>query len=425
MNYSLEYAQQLDEQDPLKSFRERFHIPLYQGKESIYFTGNSLGAMPKEAKEAINVELEDWAKLGVEGHFHGRNPWMPYHERFSESLAKLVGAKSTEVVAMNTLTTNLHLLMVSFYRPTKSRYIILCEENAFPSDQYCLESQVKYHGYNPEDAILELKARDGEYTLRTADILKTIEENGDEIALLMIGGVNYYTGQVFDMKTITKAAKAKGITVGWDLAHGAGNIQLNLHDWDVDFAAWCSYKYLNSGPGSISSIFVHEKHHTNEDLPKFSGWWGYRKSDRFEMKKGFVPIPTAESWQLSNAPVFAMAAYKVSLDIFMEAGFDNLQTKTKKMRGFMDFVLQEVQKGQDKQVVELITPSKDEERGCQFSLFVHGYDKKLFDLLTEEGVIADWREPNVIRIAPVPLYNSYEDIFRFGKALENALNQLK
>lgn len=424
MNYSLEYAQQLDEQDELKSFRDLFHIPKYQGKESIYFTGNSLGAMPKSARKAIETELQDWETHGVEGHFHAKNPWMPYHERFSDSLAKLVGAKSTEVVAMNTLTTNLHLLMVSFYRPTKGKYKILCEENAFPSDQYALESQVKFHGYQPEDAILEMTARAGEYTLRTEDILETIEKEGDQIAMLMIGGVNYYTGQVFDMKTITAAAKKKGIIVGWDLAHGAGNIDLHLHDWEVDFAAWCSYKYLNSGPGSISSVFVHEKHHENEELHKFAGWWGYRKSDRFEMKKGFVPIPTAESWQTSNAPVLAMAAYRASLDIFEKAGWDNIQNKAKKLRHFMDFVLSKIDAFQGKKVVELITPKEEKARGCQFSLFVHGYDKKFFDLLTEEGVIADWREPNVIRIAPVPLYNSFTDIYKFGKALENALNKL-
>jgi len=424
MKYTLDFAKSMDAQDPLKDFRGEFHIPKYKGKESIYFTGNSLGAMPKKAGEAIQTELEDWANLGVEGHFHAKNPWMPYHELFSTSLAKLVGAKETEVVAMNTLTTNLHLMMVSFYRPTASRYKILCEENAFPSDQYSLESQVKYHGYQPDDAIIEIKSRDGEFTLRTEDIIQAIDDNADDIALLMMGGVNYYTGQVFDMKLITAHAKSKGIVVGWDLAHGAGNIDLELHDWGVDFAAWCSYKYLNAGPGSISSVFIHERHHKNSDLPRFSGWWGYRKSDRFEMKKGFVPIESAEAWQLSNAPVLAMAAYKTSLEIVHRAGFQNLRTKSRELTKYMDYVLSQVEKNVGKRVFEMITPTDDKSRGCQFSLFVHGYDKSFFDLLTEEGVIADWRYPNVIRIAPVPLYNSFEDIYNFGQALESAIHKL-
>ncbi|MGB1000165.1 MAG: kynureninase [Flavobacteriales bacterium] len=424
MEYTLECARKLDAEDPLASFRSQFHIPKHEGKPSIYFTGNSLGAMPKKATEAIQTELNDWAELGVEGHFKAKNPWMPYHEFFQKDLAKLVGAKESEVLPMNSLTTNLHLLMVSFYQPTAKRFKIICEENAFPSDQYALESQVKFHGYDPEEALIELKARPGEFTLRTEDILEAIETHKEEAALLMIGGVNYYTGQVFDMKTITAFAKARGLFVGWDLAHGAGNIDLELHDWDVDFAAWCSYKYLNAGPGSISSIFIHEKHHKNPDLPRFTGWWGYRKADRFEMKKGFVPIESAEAWQLSNVPVLAMAAYKCSLEIVHQAGFQNMRTKSKKLTQFMDVVLESIETKHKSSIFELITPKNEAERGCQFSLFIHGYDKTFFDALTDQGVISDWREPNVIRIAPVPLYNSFEDIFRFGQALEHVIKTL-
>ena len=410
--------QSMDAQDPLKDFRGEFHIPKYKGKESIYFTGNSLGAQPKKAAEALQQELEDWKEFGVEGHFHAKNPWMPYHEMFVAPLANLVGAEETEVAAMNGLTTNLHLLMVSFYRPEGGRYKILCEGKAFPSDQYALESQVRFHGYAPEDAIVELFPREGEHHLRTEDVLAKIEELGDSLALLMIGGVNYYTGQVFEMKTITASAKAQGANVGWDLAHGVGNIKLHLHDWDVDFAAWCSYKYMNSGPGSVSGIFVHEKHHSNKDLPRFAGWWGHNKDRRFLMEKGFDPIESAEAWQLSNAPVLAMAVHKASLDIFMEAGMDNLIEKSKKLTAYLDFVIRDISARSEQCDFEIITP---ENRGCQLSILAHGQGRTLFDKLTEAGVIADWREPNVIRIAPVPLYNSFEDVYRFGQALEASL----
>lgn len=420
MNYenTLSFARERDANDPLRSFRERFFIPEVNGKESIYFTGNSLGAQPKKAAEALQQELNDWKVFGVEGHFHAKNPWMPYHEMFAAPLANLVGAKETEVAAMNGLTTNLHLLMVSFYRPNASRYKILCEGKAFPSDQYALESQARFHGYDPDDAIVELFPREGEHHIRTEDVLSKIEELGDSLALLMIGGVNYYTGQVFDMKTITSAAKSAGAMVGWDLAHGAGNVKLSLHDWDVDFAAWCSYKYMNSGPGSVSGIFVHEKHHKNKDLHRFAGWWGHNKDRRFLMEKGFDPIESAEAWQLSNAPVLAMAVHKISLDIFMEAGLDRLIEKSKLLTAYLDYIIKDISSRTEACDFEIITP---EDRACQLSILAHGQGKSLFDRLTEAGVIADWREPNVIRIAPVPLYNSFEDVYRFGQALEASL----
>lgn len=418
---SLDFAKAQDAQDPLARYRSQFFIPQHNGEDTVYFTGNSLGLQPKAAQEALQQELDDWAKYGVEGHFEAKNPWFSYHELFTEKAARLVGGKSGEVVMMNGLTTNLHLMMVSFYQPTPTRYKIICEAKAFPSDQYALESQVKFHGYNPEDALVELAPREGEHNVRTEDVLEAIANCGDSLALVMIGGVNYYTGQVFDMKTITKAGHDAGAMVGWDLAHGAGNIELQLHDWGVDFACWCSYKYLNSGPGSISGVFVHECHHTNEDLPRFAGWWGYRKDTRFLMEKGFQPIHSAEAWQLSNAPVFAMAIHKVSLDLFDEVGMPALCEKSRKLTGYLEYIINDISARQSDTSFEIITPKEDHERGCQLSILAHGAGKGLFDKLTEGGVIADWREPNVIRIAPVPLYNSFEDVYRFGQILEAAL----
>jgi kynureninase len=379
-----------------------------------------LGLQPKNAETYINQELEDWKNLGVEGHFHAKRPWMPYHEFFSKSLGKLVGAKPEEVVAMGTLTNNLHLLMVSFYRPQGKRNKILCEAKAFPSDQYALASQARFHGFKPKDVIVELAPRQGEHTLRKADVLAKIEEVGDELAMLMIGGVNYYTGQVHDMKTITAAAKKVGAFVGWDLAHGIGNIELKLHEWGADFAAWCSYKYVNSGPGSTAGIFVHERHHGQADIPRFEGWWGHEKESRFKMPDKFVPMPTAEAWQLSNAPVFAMAPHRAALDIFDETTFEQRREKAVKLSGYLEFVLDEIAKKNNANF-EIITPRKWDERGSQLSVFLHGQGRALFDKLMAAGVIADWREPNVIRMAPVPLYNSFEDIWRFGQKLEAAL----
>lgn len=415
MTNSLQYAQQLDEQDELKHFRDAFYIPMIYGKESIYFTGNSLGLQPKSTQDYVLNELEDWASLGVEGHFHARNPWMPYHEIFPNQLAKIVGCLPNEVVVMNQLTVNLHLLMVSFYRPTKTKYKIICETKAFPSDQYALESQVKFHGFNYEDAVIEIQPRQGEHNIRTEDILQAIDENKNELALVLMGGVNYYTGQVFDMQAITAAAHNVGVYCGFDLAHAVGNIELQLHSWNVDFACWCSYKYLNSGPGGVSGIYIHEKHATNTDLQRFAGWWGYEKETRFKMNKGFKPIATAEGWQLSNAPILSMAAHKASLDIFEEAGMERLHQKRKLLNEFLWFVVDDI--NNQKNVFEIITPRNDNEKGCQISLLTSNNGKQIFDQLTKQGVIADWREPNVIRIAPVPLYNSFQDVWMFGNII--------
>jgi len=414
MNFqnTIAFAQQLDADDELKQFRESFYIPMMYGKEAIYFTGNSLGLQPKATQDYVLNELEDWASLGVEGHFHARHPWMPYHEIFPNQLSKVVGCLPNEVVVMNQLTVNLHLLMVSFYQPTKVKYKIICEAKAFPSDQYALESQVKFHGFDYDDAVIEVAPREGEHNIRIEDILQAIEQHKDSLALVLFGGVNYYTGQVFDMKTITAAAHKVGVLCGFDLAHAAGNIELHLHDWEVDFACWCSYKYLNSGPGGVAGVYIHEKHATNTDLQRFAGWWGYEKETRFKMDRGFKAIPTAEGWQLSNAPILSMAAHKAALDIVEEAGMDRLHTKRKLLNAYLWYVVDEVNKA--KQVFEIITPRNEAEHGCQISLLTDSNGKQMFDALTKKGVITDWREPNVIRIAPVPLYNSFEDVWQFG-----------
>ena len=419
---SKEYAAELDNADILKDFRNEFYIPLINGKESIYFTGNSLGLQPKATQDYVLNELEDWASFGVEGHFHARKPWMPYHEMFAAPLAKLVGALPEEVVAMNQLTVNLHLLMVSFYRPTKQRYKIICEAKAFPSDQYAIESQVRHHGLNPDDAIIEVAPREGEYAIRTEDILTVIKQHANETALVLFGGVNYYSGQVFDMATITKAAHAAGAYCGFDLAHAAGNVQLKLHEWNVDFACWCSYKYLNSGPGGVSGVFIHQKHIADTSLPRFAGWWGYTKATRFKMEKGFEPIPTAEGWQLSNAPVLSMAAHKASLDIFEKAGLDNLFAKGKQLSNYLLFIIDDLNSKASKKQIEIITPGGENEKGCQVSMLMLDRGKEVFNALMQEGVIADWREPNVIRVAPVPLYNTFTDVFVFGQILKSILN---
>ncbi len=419
MNYqnTLQFAQELDKKDPLKHFREMFYIPLMFGKECIYFTGNSLGLQAKRTQDYVVDELEDWASLGVEGHLHARNPWLPYHEIFPKQLSKIVGCLPHEVVVMNSLTVNLHLLLVSFYRPTKQRYKIICEVKAFPSDQYAFETQAKYHGFDPSDAVIEVSPREGEYTLRTEDIISTIQKHGDTVAVVLFGGVNYYTGQFFDLKTITEAAHSVGAYAGFDLAHAAGNVELHMHDWNADFACWCSYKYLNSGPGAVGAIYIHEKHVANKDLPRFAGWWGYTKETRFQMEKGFEAIPTAEGWQLSNAPVLAMAAHKASLDVFEEAGMDQLHKKRKLLSGYLYFLLNDMNNRQKEKILEIITPANEKERGCQVSMLMLKKGKEVFNELTRQGVITDWREPNVIRVAPVPLYNSFEDVFKFGEII--------
>lgn len=421
---TLQFAKRLDANDPLKTFRDRFYIPRHYEKDCIYFTGNSLGLQPKSVREYVNQELNDWAKLGVEGHFHAKNPWMPYHEIFPKQLSKIVGCLPDEVVVMNQLTVNLHLLMVSFYRPTKQRYKIICEVKAFPSDQYAFESQVRYHGFDPDDAIIEVSPRAGEDTIRTEDILSVIEQHKDETALILFGGINYYTGQFFDVKTITDASHRAGAYAGFDLAHAAGNVELKLHEWNVDFACWCSYKYLNSGPGGVGGVYIHEQHIANKELSRFAGWWGHTKETRFKMEKGFEPIPTAEGWQLSNAPILSMAAHKASLDIFEEAGMNNLLAKSKLLSGYLHFILNDINNKQTEKLIEIITPAKEEERGCQVSMLMLRKGKEIFNELSKQGVVADWREPNVIRVAPVPLYNSFEDVWRFGEIVRGAINKI-
>ncbi len=422
MNHLQEKARKLDSQDELSSFRDAFHLPKHESGRTVYFTGNSLGLQPKKVREILNEELDDWADFGVEGHFDARRPWVSYHERLMKPAAEIVGAKPSEVVHMNGLTVNLHLLMVSFYRPSGKRYKIICEAKAFPSDQYALESQVKFHGYSPDEAIVEVGPREGEHLIREKDILSAIEEHADELALVFWGGVNYYSGQFFDLKSIAEAGHKAGAVVGYDLAHAAGNVPLHLHDWNVDFAAWCTYKYLNSGPGSVSGVFVHEKHAENFDLPRFAGWWGHDKEARFKMDKGFKPMAGAEGWQLSNEPIFVMAPHLVSLDLFQKAGFDRLREKSIALTAFLQEVIEAVADEHDADI-EIITPKETERRGCQLSLLAHGRGKELFNFLQAKGVFADWREPNVIRIAPVPLYNSFADAFEFGRILSLAYSK--
>ena len=382
-----------------------------------------MGLQPKKTKDFLQQELDDWAYYGVEGHFLAKNPWISYHKILTEPFSRLVGARPTEVVAMNGLTVNLHLMLVSFYRPEGKRNKIICEAKAFPSDQYALESQVKFHGLNPKETIIEVAPRDGEHTIREEDIQAKINELGDELALVFWGGVNYYTGQVFDIRTMAKSAHAVGAICGIDLAHAVGNISLKLNDWKVDFACWCSYKYLNSGPGGISGVFVHEKHAYKPELPRFAGWWGYEEDTRFMMSSSFKPMSGAEGWQLSNAPVLSMACCKASMEIFDEVGMNKLEDKSLLLTNFMEFVLNDITERFDNCNFEIITPRETIARGCQLSVLMHGQGKEMFDFLTAEGVIADWREPNVIRMAPVPLYNTFEDVYQLGQIIEKALKR--
>ena len=421
---SLSYAQEMDQKDPLKTFRDRFHMPNFHEKQIRYFTGNSLGLQPKSTKDYIQEELEAWASYGVEAHFLAKKPWFSYHENLTNKVANVVGAKPIEVVVTHSLTTNLHLLMVSFFRPSADgkRKKLICEAKAFPSDQYALESQIKFHGLSMEEDLIEIAPRDGEHLIREEDILAKIAEVGDELALVMIGGVNYYSGQLFDMKAITEAAHKVGAIAGFDLAHAAGNINLQLHDWGVDFAAWCSYKYLNSSPGGVSGMFIHERHANSPELPRFAGWWGHNKEVRFLMEPGFQPMPGAEGWQLSNAPVLGMAAHNASLDLFEEAGMDKIEAKRDLLTAYLEFIIDEIsERNKEKCSFEIITPRDKTKRGAQLSILVHGEARALFDELTNQGVIADWREPNVIRVAPAPLYNSFEDVYYFGQILEKAI----
>lgn len=420
MDTSLQYAQDQDQADELRSFRDSFHIPkINRDNDSIYLCGNSLGLMPKATPSYVNQELEDWKNLGVEGHFHAAKPWMPYHEFLTENMATVVGAKPSEVVVMNSLTANLHFLMVSFYRPTNDRYKILFDYSPFPSDRYAIESQVKFHGFDPKDGMIELSPDDGSEIITLENIQNVLQTHGDEIALILIGGVNYYTGQAYDIKAITEMGHARGCMVGFDLAHAAGNLLLHLHDDGPDFAAWCSYKYLNAGPGSLSGCFIHERHHQS-NLPRFAGWWGNDKSTRFLMGDEFNPIPTAEGWQLSNPPILSMAAIRASLDIFAEAGMTRLRAKSEKLTAYLEYLI-----GQRKtDAIKIITPSDPNQRGCQLSFQMKHPDKRLFEFISKKGVIADWREPDVIRIAPVPLYNSYQDLWHFADILFEGIDEV-
>jgi kynureninase len=420
-NYKLglDYAKKQDLNDPLTQYRNQFHIPKdKEGNDWLYFTGNSLGLQPKNTQKYIQQELDDWANFGVEGHFEAKNPWMPYHEFLTDSMAKIVGAKPIEVVIMNTLTTNLHLLMVSFYQPTKTKYKIVIESDAFPSDRYAVQTQLEFHGFDANDGLIEWKPREGEDLLHIEDLETILEEQGDEIALLLIGGVNYYTGQYLDLKKIAELGHAKNCMVGIDLAHGVGNIKPHLHDSGVDFAAWCTYKYLNSGPGSLGGLFVHEKHANNKDLKRFAGWWSHNKTTRFNMRQPLDVIPGAEGWQLSNPPILSMAAIKASLDMFNEVGMDALRLKSEKLTGYFEFLLNEI--NNDK--ITIITPSNPDERGCQLSIQVKNADKQLHQKLTDAHIITDWREPDVIRCAPVPFYNSFEDVYHMVEKLKTILN---
>lgn len=405
---SAAYAAKRDKADPLREYRKQFYIPEHGGKASIYLCGNSLGLQPKVTKFYIEEELLDWKNLGVEGHFKAKNPWAKYHHFFKDE-ALLVGAKPDEVVVMNGLSVNLHLMMASFYRPEGKRTKILMEAGAFPSDQYAVETHLQLRGGKYPDDVIEVASREGEHTLRTDDIVKAIADAGDELALVLMSGVQYYTGQLFDMKTITKAGHDAGAFVGFDLAHAVGNVPMELHEWGVDFAAWCTYKYLNSGPGGVSAVFVHEKHGNDPNTPRLAGWWGHNEDERFQMKKGYKPMKGAAGWQMSNAPVLSMAAHKAALDMFTEVGMDALREKSLELTGYLEFLLK------DNDKFEIITPRDPEQRGCQLSILTGKDGKKLFDKLTDAGVIADWREPNVIRVAPVPLHNTFTDVFRFAE----------
>ncbi len=391
-------------------------IPKSNGKTVIYLTGNSLGLQPKITKNYVSEELDDWGTLGVKGHLQARRPWVYYHKLTKKALAELVGGKTSEVVAMNQLTVNLHLLMVSFYRPTKARYKILTEAGAFSTDQYVFESQLKFHGHDAAKSLIEIKPRDGEHTLRTDDIVQAIKEHASELALVIFGGVQYYTGQFFDIKKITAAAHLAGAKAGFDLAHAIGNVPMSLHKDDVDFAVWCSYKYLNSGPGGIAGAFIHERHAESFDLPRFAGWWGHDEKERFQMKKGFKPMRGIDGWQLSNVPVFQNAAHLASLEIFQKASIKALRKKSMLLTGYLEFLLNEFD-SQEK-YLKIITPRNPAERGCQFSLYIHQNGKKIFNAISKARVIADWREPDVIRVAPVPLYNTFEDVYRFVEILK-------
>lgn len=425
MNFQneLQFATQLDEQDELKNFRNEFIIPTYNDKEAIYFLGNSLGLQPKRTEKYIQQVLQQWSDFGVEGFFKGEKPWLHYHDELIKPLSKIIGALPQEIVVMNQLTVNLHLMLVSFYHPTEKRKKILCEAKAFPSDQYALHSHVRQRGFNPDDVIIEVHPRGGKQTLNHADIISAIEQNAEELALVLFGGVHYYSGQVLDMKTIVGAAHKVGALVGFDLAHAVGNIPLQLHDWNVDFACWCSYKYLNSGPGAVGGLYIHERYHNDSSLNRFAGWWGNKKETQFLMEKNFDPASTAEGWQLSTPSPILFAAHKAALEIFEEAGINKLHQKRKLLSDYLLFLLDEVNQTSSEKIIEIITPRNENEKGCQVSMLMLKNGKKIFDTLSTSGVFADWREPDVIRIAPVPLYNTFEEVWQFAQILKEAINE--
>ncbi|HXY60508.1 MAG TPA: kynureninase [Chthoniobacterales bacterium] len=411
------FAKQLDAEDPLRSYREKFHIPLGKnGKPLIYFAGNSLGLMPRSARQAVDQELDDWAELGVDAHLEAKTPWYTYHEPLREPMARIVGARPVEVICMNSLTVNLHLMMATFYRPTKSRFKILMEDPAFPSDTYAIKTQIRHHGLDPKDALVLASPRKGEFTVQTDDVVELIEKDRDGLAIVWIAGVNFFTGQLFDMPAITKAAQKHGIVVGFDLAHAAGNVPLSMHDWNVDFAVWCSYKYLNAGPGAIAGAYLHQRHATNTKLPRFAGWFGNDPNTRFQMQlePEFIPVASADAWQVSNPPIFSMAPLRASLAVFDQAGgMKPLRGKSVKLTDYLEFLLSQL--GSKRFTV--ITPSNTSARGCQLSILAHEHPKELFKNLGVAGVKCDFREPNVIRVAPTPLYNTFHEVWRFAQIL--------
>jgi len=424
MNFenSLSFARLLDQRDELKEFRKQFLIPTENEKEQVYFLGNSLGLQPKTTRDYIHQVLDQWAKYGVEGFMHGDQPWMDYHDQLIQPLSKIVGALPHEVVLMNSLTVNLHLMMVSFYQPEGKRKKIICESKAFPSDQYMFETHIKHCGLKSEDVIVEVSPRDGEQLVRLEDILAAIEKYKDELALVFWGGINYYTGQLFDMKSITKAVQSIGAKVGFDLAHAAGNVFLQLHDWNVDFACWCSYKYLNSGPGAVGAAYIHQRYHQDNSIKRLAGWWGYDKATRFKMQKGFKPVLTAEGWQLSTPSLVLLAAHKAALEIFEEAGMEVILKKSKMLSDYLTFILNEINSTQMEKVIDIITPGNENEKGCQLSILMPKRGREIYEKFSQHGIFADWREPEVIRIAPVPLYNTFEEIWIFGNTLQKILS---
>ena len=415
---SFDFAIKMDQNDELKSYRDSFHFPVdSNGNKILYFTGNSLGLQPKTTKEAVEQELDDWANFAVEGHFKAKNPWMPYHELLTNDMAKLVGAQPEAVVIMNSLTANLHFLMISFYNPTKKRFKILIESDAFPSDRFAVKSQLKLHGFDPKNDLIEWSPRTNENLLRIEDLKEIIKKNGDEIALILVGGVNYYTGQLLDLKKIAQIGHSKGCKVGIDLAHGVGNVNLKLHESGIDFAAWCTYKYLNSGPGSLGGIFVNNKHKKNKSLKRLTGWWGQNKSKRFKMREELDISNGAEGWQLSNPAILSMAAIKASLELFRKVGMNKLRMKSIKLTGYLEYLILQM----NNKNIDIITPKDPNQRGCQLSIKLNNSNKSLHKNLRLNNVITDWRDPNVIRCAPVPFYNSYQDVYNFVKILRKLL----